>query len=137
MEVNDSGSGEKPGMTGGVSGSGNRVRPSVTICEDNCNQDTDVTRQHPIETNYNKNGSSHPPNGNVKPLPLIVEKEASSCEMKDMASPPPPPPVSQHQRKPPPPVPIRQSTLGLTSTNENSFDSDKKLENCYSRLVLL
>ena len=101
-----------------------KLKQSVTICEnrggqqrccapeadtDNTNHDASVTLPHRMETNHPRNGSVPLTSGQHKPvtLPLIVEREASSCEMKDVSTASPIP-----KKPPPPPVPIRQSTLG-------------------------
>ena len=137
----------------GLSGEDQKsTKPSVTICEagsgqkcfvsmsdtDSSNKDCNVTLENRMETNYQARNGSAPPNGNlVRPptsLPLIVEKDTSSCEMKETKLPPPPPgPTSLRIKPQPPPVPIRQTTLSISSVPVKDEDFGKRADIGYSR----
>ena len=105
-----------------------RLKPSVSICEAGGQQRSDVSLHVPSETNHRCNGNiAHPPPPSST-LPLIVEKEPSSCEMKELSPPPPPVKVDTNDKliivnnftdQVKPPVPVRQSTLSSAGQASN------------------
>lgn len=128
-------------MTICEAGSGQKCFVSMSDT-DSSNKDCNVTMENRRqETNYQTRNGSAPPNGNIaRPptsLPLIVEKDTSSCEMKEAKIPPPPVSGSLRIKPQPPPVPIRQTTLSLSSVPLKNDDHEKRADDGYSRYVLL
>ena len=98
--------------TTGESSSDNKLKPTVTIVETGGGNNVGLQhRPGQMETNHRCNGNIATGHTMANTLPLIVEKEPSSCEMKEI-SPPAPAKVK-------PPVPVRQSTLSTVGQHNN------------------